>query len=302
MTLQPKDLVAHWRAEGNADSTIDRNLRALWPAFDRGARDKLMLATETPLRITAEDWNPQGRQQTDKHGAIVPLGPVALAEIKNWTRTAETVLEYNGAPLATNEFFDTLLAEAGVEDCSPKTIRHTVRTWLAEHDIDDKRADLFRGHDRPEGQGSRTGAKYLHLKPSYLAGVREAVDDLFVEPQPLIRGRGLGGYRGVDQPSPDDPATLAVLANCLPSAETVLVRLLQVSDADRDLERETRLELATPTLARTGDPSKNSGLASQNRTSGASPIKDLRQRAWQVRGNRKLGFVREDALAALVVK
>jgi len=132
--------------------------------------------------------------------------------------------------------------------------------------------------------------------------VREAVDDLFVEPQPLIRGRGLGGYRGVDQPSPDDPATLAVLANCLPSAETVLVRLLQVSDADRDLERETRLELATPTLARTGDPSKNSGLASQNRTSGASPIKDLRQRAWQVRGNRKLGFVREDALAALVVK
>ena len=61
--------------------------------------------------------NPEGRQQTDKHRTIVPLGPVALAEIKNWTRTAETVLEYNGAPLATNEFFDTLLAEAGVEDC-----------------------------------------------------------------------------------------------------------------------------------------------------------------------------------------
>ena len=80
--------------------------------------------------------------------------------------------------------------------------------------------------------------------------MREAVDELFVELQPLIRGRGLGGYRGVDQPSPDDPVTLAVLANYLPSAETVLVRFLQVTDHGGDLERETRLELATPTLAR----------------------------------------------------
>lgn len=53
-----KELIAHWRAESIADATIDRNLRALWPAFDRAARDKLMLATEIPLRITAEDWNP----------------------------------------------------------------------------------------------------------------------------------------------------------------------------------------------------------------------------------------------------
>jgi hypothetical protein len=138
---------------------------------------------------------------------------VALAEVKSWTRTSEYVIEYYGAPLATNVFFDNLLAEAGVEDCSPKTIRHTVRTWLAEHDIDDKRCDLFMGHAKPEGVGSRTGAKYRHLKPSYLADVRESIDDLFVDLQPLIAGRGLGGCRGVDQPSPDDPATPAVPGN-----------------------------------------------------------------------------------------
>jgi integrase len=136
--------------------------------------------------------NPEGRQQTNKFRAVIPLCPVAHAEVKSWTRTGEHVIEYYGAPLATNNFFENLLAEAGVEDCSPKTLRHTVRTWLAEHDVVGKRCDLFMGHSRPVGQGSRTGAKYIHLKPSYLADVREAIDELFLELQPLIKGRRPG--------------------------------------------------------------------------------------------------------------
>jgi hypothetical protein len=129
-----------------------------------------------------------------------------------------------------------------------------LRTLFAERDADDKRADLFLGHDRPEGQGSRTGAKYIHLKPSYLADARQAVNELFTQIQPLIRGRSLGGYRGVDQPLRDDPANLLALATCYPRAKTALVWFLQVPDLYRDLERETRLELATPTLARPPSP------------------------------------------------
>ena len=33
--------------------------------------------------------------------------------------------------------------------------RHALRTWLAEHDVDDKRVDLLMGHDRPEGHERR---------------------------------------------------------------------------------------------------------------------------------------------------
>jgi hypothetical protein len=43
--------------------------------------------------------NPQGRQQTNKHRAIVPLCAVALAEIRTWERTSEYVIDYRGEPL-----------------------------------------------------------------------------------------------------------------------------------------------------------------------------------------------------------
>jgi integrase len=85
------------------------------------------------------------------------------------------VVDYYGEPMSSDTFFDNLRAVAGVEDCSSKTIRHTVRTWLAEQDVDDKRADLFMGHARPQGQGSRTGAKYIHLKASYLEARKRVV-------------------------------------------------------------------------------------------------------------------------------
>jgi hypothetical protein len=400
-----KSLIEKWRVDGLADSTIDRNLRALWPAFDRAVRDKLMLRTEVPLQITFEDWNPniqatghdraldvweiaslfnacesggverpapealplngwgavpkivrsllpqlapqfttpqlvealgarglelspkrvqkaitdaataghiirvgapgagngryevcaaaiaeaaeaprysrehwwrfivlafatgarfsallqlkwsqvdlvrglvylnpEQRQQTNKYRAIVPLCAVALAEIKTWQRTSEYVVDYYGEPMSSDTFFDNLRAVAGVEDCSSKTIRHTVRTWLAEQDVDDKRADLFMGHARPQGQGSRTGAKYIHLKPSYLADVREAVNELFEALQPLMKCRSLGGYRAEDQPTPDDPAVAStLLAKCYPTGVTALRNLLNIGAGNETRTRDPDL-------------------------------------------------------------
>ena len=117
----------------------------------------------------------------------------------------------------------------------------------AEHDIDDKRCDLFMGHAKPEGVGSRTGAKYIHPKPSYLADVRQAIDDLFVDLQPLVMGRGLGGYGGVDQPNQDDPATLVVLDNCLASAVTGLRKFLNFGAGNETRTRD-------PDLGKTKSP------------------------------------------------
>ena len=109
----------------------------------------------------------------------------------------------------------------------------------------DSEADVFMGH---KAEGSATGKRYVHRRPGFLNSVSEGIELLFAALSDLI-ARPFAGRERVDQPHPDEAMCLALRANCVPSlnsGRTELCKLL-------NLERETRLELATPTLARPPD-------------------------------------------------
>ena len=112
------------------------------------------------------------------------------------------------------------------------TIRHTVRTWLAEQGVPDPEADVFMGHKE---EGSATGRRYKHRRPEYLRGVTEGIEALFDALSQLVR-RPFKGRELIDQPAPDDPVCVTARGNCVAGEVTGLCNCL-------NLERETRLRL-----------------------------------------------------------
>ena len=194
--------------------------------------------SEVDLRIGRIRLNPPGRRQTKKRRPTIPIAPTLAKELSSWERDGEHVITYYGKPLATREFFDLLAERAGISG-SPNVIRHTVRTWLAEYGVPDSEADVFMGH---KAEGSATSKRYIHRRPEYLRSVVDGVEALFEAVGALVsrpfKGREMG-----DQPAPDDPVSGALRAQCVPTSEASSAKCL-------NLERETRLELATPTLAR----------------------------------------------------
>jgi len=203
---------------------------------------------EVDLRVGRIRLNPPGRRQTKKRRPTVPIAPTLAAELASWSRDGESVVSYYGRALATREFYDLLAERAGVMG-GPNVIRHTVRTWLAEYGVPDSDADVFMGH-RPEG--TATSRRYIHRRPEYLRSVSDGIEALYDALAGMIR-RPFKGRELVEQPKPEDPDFPSSLATYLPSEVTCLRNLLK-------LERETRLELATPTLARHGYPCENKDI------------------------------------------
>jgi hypothetical protein len=100
-----------------------------------------------------------------------------------------------------------------------------------------------------KAEGSATGKRYIHRRPEYLRSVMQGIEALYDALSETVR-RPFKGRELIEQPRPEDLDWPTVLAKYLPSAVTALVTLSQVSESKGGLERETRLELATPTLAR----------------------------------------------------
>jgi len=193
---------------------------------------------QVDLRLGRIRLNPDGRRQTKKRRPTVPIAPTVAAELASWERAGNQVITYYGKRLATREFFDLLAEEAGVTG-GPNVIRHTVRTWLAEYGVPDSEADVFMGH---KAEGSATGKRYIHRRPEYLRSVVDAVEALFDELAARVT-RAFCGREIVDQPGPEDPVARAMRGKCVATLEARSAMCL-------NLERETRLELATSTLAR----------------------------------------------------
>jgi integrase len=193
---------------------------------------------QVDLRLGRIRLNPDGRRQTKKRRPTVPIAPTLARELASWTRDGANVMTYYGRPLATREFYDLLAEKASVTG-GPNIIRHTVRTWLAEGGVPDAEADVFMGH---KAEGSATGKRYIHRRPEYLRSVTDGIESLYAALAVLVK-RPFKGRDLVDQPQPDFANEGSALANYLPSSDTRFCNFL-------NLERETRLELATPTLAR----------------------------------------------------
>jgi hypothetical protein len=93
-----------------------------------------------------------------------------------------------------------------------------------------------------KAEGSATGKRYSHRRPEHLRSVTEGIESLYAALAVLVK-RPFKGRELVDQPQPDFASEGSAVANYLPGSDTRFCNFL-------NLERETRLELATPTLAR----------------------------------------------------
>lgn len=131
-----------------------------------------------------------GRTHSRKRRAIVPMAKA----VRPWVIGIEGKLIKYRVPLTGSEageapeFFEketrcikrswkAACDEAGVTGATPKTLRHTMLTWLAERGVPYEQRQMLAGHS---ARGT-TARHYEHLSPSYLKQAIEEVDAYFAE-------------------------------------------------------------------------------------------------------------------------
>ncbi|TAK82106.1 MAG: site-specific integrase, partial [Aquabacterium sp.] len=137
------------------------------------------------------DYRRPGRAATNKRRATVPLNPVVLGELA-LARRAEVqearasddavpihVIEYRGKPVKSiTKGFADACRRAGIEDCSPHTLRHTAATHMVMAGV--PLAQIARMLGDSEAMVERVYGKH---SPDYL---REAADALAGDLRPRL--------------------------------------------------------------------------------------------------------------------
>lgn len=135
--------------------------------------------------------NQPGRLHKRKRRAIVPIADA----VRPWvTGISGKIIKYT-VPIAPQKrepggpthferetglirkSWNNACADAGVAGATPKTLRHTMLTWLAERGVPYEQRQMLAGHS-PRGTTARN---YEHLSPEYLRDAVAAIDDFFVE-------------------------------------------------------------------------------------------------------------------------
>jgi integrase len=146
--------------------------------------------TNIDLERNLIDPNHPGRTYARKRRAIVPMAKA----VRPWVVGIEgKLIKYrvpitNGEPGQGPEFFEretksiktswkAACEDAGVSGATPKTLRHTMLTWLAERGVPYEQRQILAGHS---ARGT-TARHYEHLSPSYLKTAIEEVDVYFTE-------------------------------------------------------------------------------------------------------------------------
>lgn len=134
------------------------------------------------------DFNPPGRSRTRKGRAIVPMTPGARAALKSAHegRRGDYVVNWAGERVAKiKKGFAEACRRAGLERVTPKTLRHTAATWMAEAGVPMRKISLYLGHTSTEV----TERVYAKHSPDYLKDAADALESaqgsvVQNEPQP----------------------------------------------------------------------------------------------------------------------
>lgn len=136
------------------------------------------------------DPNQPGRLHLRKRRAVVPIAKA----VQPWvaTRTGKVIkyeipitraksLQSNGrdsfkrTTVSIKKAWRSACLEAKVEGATPKTLRHTMLTWLAERGVPYEQRQVLAGHSK---QGT-TARNYEHLSPDYLRDAVTHIDAYF---------------------------------------------------------------------------------------------------------------------------
>lgn len=137
------------------------------------------------------DPNHEGRVHARKRRAIVPIARHVLP----WVAGVKGKLIKYQVPIAKRNqvpggpgFFEretrsiktvwkAVCEDAGVKGASPKTLRHTMLTWLAMRGVAKEQRGALAGHVARD----TTARNYEHLSPDYLRAAIDQVDAFFEE-------------------------------------------------------------------------------------------------------------------------
>jgi hypothetical protein len=130
------------------------------------------------------------------HGKLIKY-KVPIAE-KNRVPGGPTHFERDTRSIKTA--WNTVCGDAGVEGATPKTLRHTMLTWLAERGVPAEQRQMLAGH-APQGTTARN---YEHKTPDYLRAAVAEIDAFFdqLSKHTKVHLRYAGDTRG-DQPLAD---------------------------------------------------------------------------------------------------
>jgi integrase len=138
------------------------------------------------------DPNQRSQLHLRKRRAIVPIANAVLpwvsgiegkiikyktAILKPKTRIATGRSHLERATASIRTAWNATCAEAGVVGATPKTLRHTMLTWLAERGVPYEQRQMLAGHS-PRGTTARN---YEHLSPDYLRAAVAEIDAFFGE-------------------------------------------------------------------------------------------------------------------------
>ena len=112
------------------------------------------------------DLNPQGRTQTSKYRATVPLNGLILPALKAAEQEAQTdfIIEHRGLPLADIKKGIAAASKRSGVNCHPHMFRHSAAVWMAEDRVPMEEIASFLGHRNT----SVTTRVYARFHPDYL--------------------------------------------------------------------------------------------------------------------------------------
>jgi integrase len=143
------------------------------------------------LKRNLIDPRQPGRVHSRKRRAVVPMAKGVRPWVEGITgkliKYKVPIAERNRVPGGPTHFerdtksiktaWNAACQEAGVVGATPKTLRHTMLTWLAERGVPSEQRQMLAGHS---AQGT-TARNYEHLSPSYLNAAVAAIDAFFDE-------------------------------------------------------------------------------------------------------------------------
>lgn len=126
------------------------------------------------LEVGTIDFNPAGRDKTNKRRTVVPINDRARAALEEAHKGALTdhVIEYGGKPVASVKKAVAAAARRAGVPCSPHDFRRSAARWMAEADVPMEQIAQFLGHTSTR----ITYATYARFSPRFMASAAKALE------------------------------------------------------------------------------------------------------------------------------
>lgn len=126
------------------------------------------------LKVGTIDFNPAGRDKTNKRRTVVPINDRARSALEEALKGAMTdhVIEYGGKPVASVKKAIAAAARRSNVPCSPHDFRRSAARWMAEADVPMEQIAQFLGHTSTR----ITYATYARFSPRFMASAAKALE------------------------------------------------------------------------------------------------------------------------------